>query len=63
MTLQDLVLWAINYFFRKQKEGDEGAISVPDLEGNLSALLAKGKIPQQVPIKYAFNWYIDYLTL
>ncbi|XP_015281857.1 PREDICTED: doublecortin domain-containing protein 5 [Gekko japonicus] len=53
LTLQDLVLWAVNDFFRKQesKKGEEDAISVPGPEGNVSALLVKDKPAEEVNIK------------
>nr|XP_056707910.1 doublecortin domain-containing protein 1 [Euleptes europaea] len=54
-TLQDLILWAVNDFFRKQesKEGEEGAVSVPGPEGNVSALLVKDKPAEEMNIRCA----------
>ncbi|XP_060118368.1 doublecortin domain-containing protein 1 [Heteronotia binoei] len=50
LTLQDLVLRAVNDFFRKQ-ESKESAISGPDPEGNVSALLVKDKPAGEMNIK------------
>ncbi|XP_048340541.1 doublecortin domain-containing protein 1 [Sphaerodactylus townsendi] len=54
-TLQDLILWAVSDFFRKQKskQGEEGAISVPGPEGNVPALLVKDKPADEMNIKCA----------
>ncbi|XP_077178070.1 doublecortin domain-containing protein 1 isoform X2 [Paroedura picta] len=55
LTLQDLIMWAVNDFFRKQesKEAEECAISVPGPKGNVSVLFAKDNPAEEMNIKCA----------
>lgn len=44
LTLQDLVLWAVNNFYKNQEDKDDGATFVCGPEETASALPVQGKI-------------------